>query len=66
MKIYDLVWKRSENSEGKARWERCGVLLDKGEKKSIKIDLIPAGNWDGWFVVSERRERGKEATLEED
>jgi hypothetical protein len=26
-------------------------------KKSVKIDLVPVGQWDGWLVVSERRAR---------
>ena len=38
-----------------------GILLDKGDgKKSVKIDLIPAGNWDGWLTASERKEKGAE------
>lgn len=57
MKIYDLLWKRNEDKNGKARWERVGVLIDKEDRKSIKFDLIPVGQWDGWLVVSERRER---------
>ncbi|MEW6417224.1 MAG: hypothetical protein AB1480_03785 [Nitrospirota bacterium] len=56
MKIYDLLWKRSEN-KGKVRWERVGILIDKDGKLSVKIDLIPVGTWDGWLVVSERKER---------
>ncbi len=56
MKVYDLLWKKSEDREGKARWERVGVLMEKEEgKKSVKIDLIPAGTWDGWLVVAERK-----------
>lgn len=58
MKVYDIIWKRRENENGKARWERVGVLLKKDEgKMSIKLDLLPIGNWDGWFVVSERRNK---------
>ncbi len=57
MKICDLLWKRGE-FEGKAQWERVGILIEKEDgKMSAKIDLIPAGNWDGWLVVSERRQR---------
>jgi hypothetical protein len=57
MKIYDVLWKRSENN-GKARWERVGVLMEKEQGKfSLKLDLIPAGNWDGWLVVSERKDK---------
>lgn len=60
MKLYDLIWKRAEDKEGKARWEKVGVLIDKDGKLSMKLDLIPAGNWDGWLVVSERK--GKDDT----
>ncbi len=56
MKVYDLLWKRNEDEKtGKVRWEKVGILTDKEGKLSIKIDLIPAGSWDGWLVVSERK-----------
>ncbi len=56
MKVYDLLWKKSEDN-GKARWERVGVLITKDDgKMSIKVDLIPVSNWDGWLVVAERKE----------
>ncbi len=56
MKIYDLLWKRTEDRNGKARWEKVGVLMEKDDgKKSVKIDVVPAGSWDGWIVVAERR-----------
>jgi len=59
-KIYDLLWKKSED-EGKALWERVGVMLVKEDgKKSMKLDLLPVGEWDGWLVVSERKSKGKE------
>jgi hypothetical protein len=59
-KIYDLLWKKSED-EGKAIWERVGVMLVKEDgKKSMKLDLLPVGEWDGWLVVSERKAKGKE------
>lgn len=59
-KIYDLLWKKSEDG-GKAIWERVGVMLIKEDgKKSMKLDLLPAGGWDGWLVVSERKAKGKE------
>lgn len=55
MKIYDLLWRRSENKEGKTRWEKVGIMVEKDNgKKSIKIYMIPAGDWDGWLVVSDR------------
>ena len=60
MKVSDLLWKRSED-KGKARWEKVGVLMEKEEgKRSVKLDLIPASNWDGWLVVAERKERERE------
>ena len=59
-KVYDLLWKKSED-KGKARWEKVGVLIEKEDgKKSVKIDLVPVGNWDGWLVASERKEREAE------
>jgi len=58
MKIYDILYKRGEH-EDKASWLKCGVLLEKeGGKRSIKIDTVPVGpEWNGWLVVSERKER---------
>lgn len=54
-KIHDVLWKKSE-TKGKIQWERIGVLLEKEDgKKSLKIDLLPMGDWDGWLVVSERK-----------
>lgn len=65
MKIYDLLWKRSEGQNGKARWEKVGALIDKNEKFSIKLDLIPISkDWDGWLVVSERKAFDKEKETE--
>ncbi|MBL7031830.1 MAG: hypothetical protein ISR97_01460 [Nitrospira sp.] len=58
-KIFDLLWKKSEN-DGKAQWERVGVMLVKDDgKKSMKLDVLPIGQWDGWLVVSERKAKEK-------
>ena len=58
-KTFDVLWKKSENN-GKALWERVGIMLEKEDgKKSIKLDMIPAGNWEGWLVVSERKSKNK-------
>ena len=58
MTIYDLLWKRPDSKSEKVRWEKVGVFIDKDGKKSIKLDLMPVSkDWDGWLLVSERRER---------
>jgi hypothetical protein len=58
MTIYDLLWKRAEDKNGKARWEKVGVLIEKDGKLSLKLDLIPVSkDWDGWLVVSERKDK---------
>ncbi|MFZ3135894.1 MAG: hypothetical protein WA126_00715 [Thermodesulfovibrionales bacterium] len=57
MKIYDLLWKRPDSEKtGKVFWEKVGIFIEKEGKFSVKIDLIPARNWDGWLTVSERKE----------
>ncbi len=56
-KVYDLLWKGPE-VKGKTQWEKVGVLLEKEDgKKSLKLDLVPAGGWDGWLIVSERKSK---------
>jgi hypothetical protein len=54
-KIYDLLWKKSEEN-GKALWEKVGIMIEKNNgKRSLKLDLMPMGTWDGWLVVSEKK-----------
>ena len=56
-KIHDLLWKKSETN-GKAQWEKVGMLMEKDQgKMSVKLDVLPAGNWDGWLVVAERKSK---------
>lgn len=61
MKIYELLWKREEKSEdkkdGKTRWENIGVLIENDGKRSVKINVLPVGDWDGWLTVVERKEK---------
>ncbi len=65
MKVYDLLWKREEKSEekknGKTRWENVGVLIENEDKRSVKLNLVPVGDWDGWLVVVERKEKPAES-----
>ncbi len=33
-------------------------MEEEDGKKSLKLDLLPVGPWDGWLVVAEEK-RGK-------
>jgi len=63
MKIYELLWKREEKSEDKkdsktkTRWENVGVLIENEGKRSVKLNVLPIGGWDGWLTVVERKEK---------
>jgi hypothetical protein len=61
MKIYELLWKREEGSEdkkaGKTRWENVGVLIENEGKRSVKLNVMPVGDWDGWLTVVERKDK---------
>ncbi len=58
MTVYDVLYKRGEN-EGKGIWIKCGVVLQKPNgKMSLKLDAVPVGgDFDGWMVISERRQQ---------
>jgi hypothetical protein len=59
-KTSDLLWKQAEY-EGKAQWQRVGVMIEKEDgKRSVKLDLLPTGSWDGWLVVAARKQKEKE------
>ncbi len=69
MKLYDLLYKKSEDKNGKARWERVGVVIDKEGKMSIKLDMMavssdssdsPRRKRLGW-LVRDRKGRRKKA-----
>jgi hypothetical protein len=54
MKIYDVLYKRDEK-QGKGIWLKCGIVQQRNNgKMSLKLDAIPI-NFDGWLVISERR-----------
>ncbi len=59
-RTFNVLWKKSENN-GKAQWERVGVMIEKDDgKRSMKIDMVPAGEWDGWLVVSENKPKANQ------
>jgi len=67
LKVYDLLYRKAENNEGKTQWEKVGVLLEKENgKMSVKIDFLPIGQWDGWLVVAERRASEKKQDSDSD
>ncbi|NWF98677.1 MAG: hypothetical protein HXY52_07075 [Nitrospirae bacterium] len=56
MEIYDLLWKRPDSEKsGKVFWEKVGILVNKDGKMSVKIDMIPARDWDGWLEVMKKK-----------
>jgi len=57
MEIYDLLWKRPDSEKsGRVFWEKVGILTNKNGKMSVKIDMIPARDWDGWLEVLKKKE----------
>ena len=60
-KVYDLLWLREKKSEDKPdsknRWETVGVLSDNDGKMSVKLNVLPVGNWDGYLTVKEREKK---------
>lgn len=56
MKIRDVLWRRQKNSEEVA-WEKVGILIEKEDGgTSIKLNLVPSANWDGWLTVPKPKE----------
>lgn len=43
------------SGQEKARWTKCGVLMEKDGRLSIKLEAIPAAGWDGWLSCFEPR-----------
>ncbi len=62
MVFFTLLNSIERSINGKAGWEKVRVLIDKEGKKSIKLDMIPVSkDWNGWFMVSERKAREEAA-----
>lgn len=40
----------------KARWTKCGVLIDNNGKLSVKLEAVPV-NFDGWLSCFEPKPR---------
>jgi len=54
--LYNVVRAREiETGTGrKTIWDRVGILLFDGDRISIRLDAIPAGQWDGWLKAFPR------------
>lgn len=53
MKVYHLLYKQTNGK--KVNWLRVGVLINRGDRFSLKLDVIPCGEWDGWLIVSDKQ-----------
>jgi len=58
-RIYNVVRPR-EGAGGKTFWERHGVLIVDGDKISMKLESIPAGEWNGWFNIFEKEDQNQQ------
>jgi hypothetical protein len=61
--LFNIVRGREyESREGmKTTWDRVGVLVVDGEKVSLRLDTIPAGQWDGWLKAFPRDDERRPA-----
>jgi len=55
--IFDLVWVEDIGKD-KPRYQNVGIFMIKDDgKKSIKLNAIPVGNWNGWLSIFPKREK---------
>jgi hypothetical protein len=55
-KILDVVFIETIEGREKPRYHNCGILMIKDDgKMSIKLNVIPACNWNGWFNCFEQK-----------
>lgn len=50
-----------KDGQTKARWQKCGVVLESDKGLSLKIEVIPVGEWNGWFSLFEPKPREERA-----
>lgn len=56
--IKDLVWIEKVEGRDKPSYHNVGIYMKKDDgKESIKLNMIPAGNWTGWLSIFERKEK---------
>ena len=44
MFLFTLLNSIERSRNGKARWEKIGVLIDKEGKKPVKLDILPVSS----------------------
>jgi hypothetical protein len=50
-KVGDVVFVSGTKPDGKPRWKNIGVVFKSDKGLSIKLDAVPAGEWDGWLKI---------------
>ncbi len=60
--IYNVVHPR-ETRDGQTFWDRVGVMVVEKEagqdaKINIRLDSLPAHDWDGWLKAFPKDDRG--------
>ena len=57
-KVFDIVHVQSVEGKDKPFYTNHGILLVKDDgKKSIKLNSVPVGEWNGWFSVFEKKKK---------
>jgi len=57
MLIEDLVW-FEDIGKDKPKSHNVGILMTKDDgKKSVKINVTPVGNWNGWLSVFPKKDK---------
>jgi hypothetical protein len=55
-KVYDVVavtGTYTKDGVEKPIWKNCGVVVKTEKGLSMKLDLVPVGEWSGWFKLFE-------------
>jgi len=51
-KKYD-VCVGQQGKDQKTHWKQIGVVIEGDKGLSLKLEMIPTWNWDGWAVLFE-------------
>jgi hypothetical protein len=58
MKIQDLVVITNIEGKEKPKYTKIGILMTKDNNmKSIHLDVIPTGAWNGWASVFDQKNK---------